>query len=230
MTGLHAVYAVCAALFSRERVGNAWQGESIVVPMFEVITQFVLGDHMGGRSFDPAIGDAGYARLLTPNRKPCKTADGYLCVLIYNDKHWRSFFTAIDDPERLHSDPRFTTHSARAANIDAVYAEVGRIMLSRSTAAWQALLDEADIPNMPMNSADSLLTDPYHLATGFIYEHTHPTEGVTKSVESPVKWKNHTTEKALAPAPSLGEHTRQVLEKLGYDEATITRMLQAVAQ
>ncbi len=228
VTGLHAVYAVCAALFARERAGHHWQGESITVPMFEAITQFVLGDHMAGRSFDPPLGDAGYARLLTPNRKPYKTADGYLCVLIYNDKHWRSFFAAIGEPERLTNDARFATHSARAANIDAVYAEVAHILQSRTTKAWQALLDLADIPNMPMNSADDLLHDPHHAATGFIRQHDHPTEGIITSVGSPVKWKNLAGDQTLSPAPTLGQHTRQALESLGYDEATITRMLAAV--
>ncbi|MFM2084668.1 MAG: hypothetical protein RLY95_1486 [Pseudomonadota bacterium] len=227
VTGLHAVYAVTTALFARERAGDAWQGEAIVVPMFEAITQFVLGDHMAGRSFEPSLGDAGYARLLTPNRKPYKTADGYLCVLIYNDKHWASFFDAISELARLKSDPIFATHSARAANIDAVYAEVSRIMQSRTTAAWQVLLDKADIPNMPMNSADDLLHDPHHMATGFIREINHPTEGKIKRVGSPVKWKNHAALESLLPAPTLGQHTRQVLEGLGYDEATITRMMNA---
>ncbi len=229
VTGLHAVYAVTAALFARERAGDAWQGESIVVPMFEAITQFVLGDHMSGRSFEPPLGDAGYARLLTPNRKPYRTADGYLCVLIYNDKHWASFFAAIGEPDRLASDPIFKTHTARADNIDAVYAQVSHIMQNRSTNAWQALLDKADIPNMPMNSADDLLVDPHHVATGFITESEHPTEGKMRGVGSPVKWKNHATNKPLAPAPTLGQHTRQVLEGLGYDETTITRMLSAVS-
>lgn len=226
VTGLHAVYAVTTALFARERAGDAWRGESIVVPMFEAITQFVLGDHMAGRSYEPPLGGAGYARLLTPHRKPYKTADGYLCVLIYNDKHWTSFFEAIGQPERLSSDSKFATHSARATNIDAVYFEVSQIMQSRTTSAWQVLLDKADIPNMPMNSADDLLHDPHHMTTGFIRTSLHPTEGEIKSVGSPVKWKNYAVNESLSPAPTLGQHTRQVLEELGYDEATIQRMME----
>ena len=134
VTGLHAVYAVTAALYARTQTG---QGQSIVVPMFEAMAQFVLGDHMAGLTFEPPRGNPGYARLLSSYRKPYQTRDGMLCVLIYNDKHWRSFFAAIGENERLGRDPRFVSHSARAENIDAVYEEVSRIMLTRSTLEWR---------------------------------------------------------------------------------------------
>jgi crotonobetainyl-CoA:carnitine CoA-transferase CaiB-like acyl-CoA transferase len=98
LTGLHAAYAVAAALYARERTGK---GQAVEVPMFEAVSQFVLGDHMGGLTFDPPIGDPGYKRLLTAHRRPYATKDGHLCVLIYNDKHWKSFFAAIGEPERL---------------------------------------------------------------------------------------------------------------------------------
>ena len=101
LTGLHAAYAVSAALYARERTGK---GQAVEVPMFEAVAQFVLGDHMGGLTFEPPIGEPGYARLLTPQRRPYETRDGYLCVLIYNDKQWRSFFAAIGEPERFERD------------------------------------------------------------------------------------------------------------------------------
>src|SRR5581483_2384557 len=94
LTGLHAVYAVTAALFHRERGGL---GQAIEVPMFEAVAHFVLGDHSAGLTYDPPLGGPAYARLLA--RRPYATRDGYLCVLVYNDKQWRSFFEAIGRPE-----------------------------------------------------------------------------------------------------------------------------------
>lgn len=61
LTGLHAVYAVTAALFHRERTGR---GQAVEVPMFESVAHFVLGDHLAGYSYEPPAGEAGYARLL----------------------------------------------------------------------------------------------------------------------------------------------------------------------
>ena len=223
VTGLHTVYAVTAALYARSQSGF---GQAIVVPMFEAMAQFVLGDHMGGLTFEPAIGEPGYARLLTPHRKPYPTLDGMLCVLIYNDKHWRSFFEAIGESDGLGKDPRFVTHSARAANIDAVYAQVGRIMLTRSTEQWRVLLDGADVPNMPMNSPADLLVNPQLRATGFVTDTVHPTEGPMHVLAHPTKWSATPPGVGLSPAPRLGQHTRELLEQAGYSPDRIRALIE----
>lgn len=220
VTGLHAVYAVTTALYARERTG---QGQSIVVPMFEAMTQFILGDHLAGLSFEPPMGEPGYARLLTRHRKPYQTADGYLCVLIYNDKHWNNFFTAIGRPERMR-EPMFATHTQRAANIDAVYAEVSSLMRERTTAEWRSLLDAADVPNMPMASPADLLVDPHHQATGFIRTVQHPTEGLLKTTGVPTQWSSTPPADTLSPAPQLGEHTTAVLQHVGFSIDEIAAM------
>lgn len=222
VTGLHAVYAVTAALYAREKTG---QGQAIVVPMFEAMAQFVLGDHMAGLTFQPPLGEPGYARLLTAHRKPYATADGMLCVLIYNDKHWRSFFAAIGESEGLARDPRFATHGARAAHIDTVYAEVARILRTRTTAEWQALLDAADVPNMPMNSPADLLANAQLRATGFVHDTLHPSEGPMHALAHPTRWSATPPARAMPPAPRLGEHTRALLAEAGYAAAQIDNLL-----
>ncbi|MDO5624100.1 MAG: CoA transferase [Pseudomonadota bacterium] len=222
VTGLHAVYAVTAALYARAQTD---QGQAIVVPMFEALTQFVLSDHMAGLTFVPPLGEAGYTRLLTPHRKPYATADGMLCVLIYNDKHWRSFFAAIGEGEGLARDARFATHGARAAHIDAVYAEVARLMRTRTTAQWRTLLDAADVPNMPMNSPQDLLQNPQLRATDFIRNEVHPTEGPIHTLGHPTRWSHTPPAREQSPAPHLGQDTWRVLSEAGYADAEIDAML-----
>jgi acyl-CoA dehydrogenase len=132
--GLQAAIALLAAVLHAQRTGK---GQAVEVPMFEALSQFVMGDHLGGHSFEPPLGPTGYARLLAPHRKPYATADGYLSVLIYNDKHWQAFFDVIGRPE-LRGSPMFGTHTARAANIGAVYAFVAEVMATRGSDEWMA--------------------------------------------------------------------------------------------
>jgi crotonobetainyl-CoA:carnitine CoA-transferase CaiB-like acyl-CoA transferase len=229
VTGLHAVYAVTAALYARERTGL---GQMVEVPMFEALTQFVMGDHLAGLTFTPPLdeggksgkgGKGGYGRLLTPHRRPYETSDGHLCVLIYNDKHWISFFEAIGDPGGLSADPRFKSHQARSADIDWVYGQVANILRERPTAHWQQLLDQADIPNMPINSPEDLLNDAHLKAVGFFAEVEHPSEGKVHTMRTPTGW-SATPCSAPAPAPQLGEHTRAVLAEAGFSEAEINEV------
>ena len=98
VVGIWAVGAITAALWHRERHG---EGQRIDIPMFETMAQLVLGDHMGGGLFEPALGDMGYGRLLSHDRRPYPTKDGYVCALVYSDKQWRRFFEAIGETARF---------------------------------------------------------------------------------------------------------------------------------
>src|SRR6185295_6446969 len=147
ITGLATVNAVTAALYFRERTGK---GQAVEVPMFETVAHMVLADHMGGRTFDPPEGRSGDGRMLAPHRAPYATKDGYVCVLIYNDKHWRKFFSLIGREELFESDPRFSSQEARSRNIAAVYAFVAEQIATRTSAEWLRLLKEADIPVTPL--------------------------------------------------------------------------------
>ena len=70
ITGLMAVGAINAALFHRARSG---EGQQIEIPMFETMVAFVLGDHMGGKVYNPPLDAGGYQRHLSPDRKPYRT-------------------------------------------------------------------------------------------------------------------------------------------------------------
>jgi crotonobetainyl-CoA:carnitine CoA-transferase CaiB-like acyl-CoA transferase len=221
ITGLNAVNAVTAALFYRERTGK---GQAVEVTMFESLAQFVLGDHMAGRTFDPPTGPMGYSRLLAEHRNPYATKDGYLCLLIYNDKQWRSFFKLLGREAMFEQDQRFTTQRSRSENFDHAYAFIAGEIKTRTNAEWLTALTEADIPVMPLNSLEDLLNDPHLNATGFFSTTEHPSEGRLRTMAVPSRWSESPPD-APRPAPRLGEHSVEILRDAGYTDAEVDALV-----
>ena len=217
VTGLWAANAILAAIISRGQTGK---GQKIDIPMFETMAAFVLNDHLGGLSFDPPLDKGGYSRQLSPNRRPYQTKDGYVCALIYTDKHRRSFFTAIGKGEVFEKDPRFSSVANRVQHIDKIYGEISDMFLTRTTGEWMELLKKADIPVTPMHDLESIRTDPHLLATGFFVEESHPTEGKLVKMRVAGDW-SETQPENTRPAPPMGEHSAEILKEAGYTQEQI---------
>ncbi len=221
--GLWAVGQINAALFHQLRTG---EGQRIDIPMFEMMASFVLGEHFYGRTFEPCQSEAGYPRLLSSDRRPYRTKDDYICVMIYTDRHWQAWFNALNTPEVLVNDPRFVSIATRTENIDSIYAELAELLLTRTTAEWLELFEKADIPAMPVNTPDSLIDDPHLAEVGFFKQVTHPSEGKLWDMAVPASW----SETQPAPdkyAPLLGQHSKEVLREIGFDDTRIEKMMLA---
>ena len=222
--GLHVAIALLTAIVHKVRTGR---GQSVEVPMFESLASFMLVEHLAGAVFEPAEGPMGYQRLLAPHRKPYRTADGYITVLPYTTKQWRSFFALADRLEML-DDPRVTDAALRSRVIGELYQMVAEIMPSRSSADWLAALEKADIPAMPVNSLEDVLADRHLAETGFFREYDHPSEGRIRTPAPPLRFSDSpaTIRKG---APRLGEDSRTVLAEAGYSHAEIAGLIDSGA-
>ena len=220
---LWAVGQISAALYYRGRTG---QGQKIDVPMFEMMASFVLGDHLAGHAFEPPIGAPGYPRMLNPHRHPYPTKDGFVCAMVYTDRHWRSFFRALGREEDFDRDPRYRSMTTRTENIVALYRELADLLLTRTTAEWLELLNRADIPAMPLNSLESLLADEHLSATGFFSFADHPSEGRLREMAFPSTW-SVTQPQGTRPVPRHGEHSLEVLREIGYNDERIEALIRS---
>lgn len=221
--GMQAAIAILAGVIQARASG---QGQEIEVPMFEAMAQLVLGDHLGGETFSPPAGPTGYARLLVPYRRPYATSNGYVSVLIYNDKHWTRFFKIIERPDML-ADARFNTHGARAQHIDEAYSFVSEVLAGNTSEYWLQAFSNADIPAAPLYCVDDLLTDPHLQQVGMLQNLQHPSEGAIRS-PAPVGTYSKTPISIRRNAPQLGEHTQEVLHEAGLTEAEIQDYLHPV--
>jgi crotonobetainyl-CoA:carnitine CoA-transferase CaiB-like acyl-CoA transferase len=220
--GLAAVNAVTMALFHRERTG---EGQAVEVPMLETMVHTLFGEHLYGHAFEPPLAPPGYPRVLSPDRRPYATKDGYIGALVYTDKQWAAFLDKIERSDML-GDERFKNMQSRAKNIDAVYAFVAEVLVTRTTDEWLAFFNSADIPAMAVRTLEGVLDDPHLNAVNFFQLADHPSEGKIRYMRSPTTWST-ARPGMLRPAPRLGEHSREVLREVGYDEAAIEAMLRA---
>ncbi|ASM74350.1 MULTISPECIES: CaiB/BaiF CoA transferase family protein [Roseobacteraceae] len=220
IVGLTALSGIMAAIIERDRTGR---GQRVDVPMFETMVNFVLSDHLGGLTFDPPLDRGGYVRQLSASRRPVRTADGHLCVLLYTDDHWHRFLACIGRAEVMDEDPRFATFASRMDNVDHVYGFLAEVFLKRTSQDWVKILDDADVPVMAMHTLESVLKDEHLNEVGFFRTHEHPTEGRIVSMRNPVQMPDTTAAQDIA-APRLGQHSAEVLRELGLNDQEIEEL------
>ena len=216
IVGMAAASAVSMALYHREKTGV---GQNIEVPMFETMVNFLLPEHWMGMTFEPPLGSAGYKRALSKGRRPYKTKDGYVAALPYSDRQWEAFFHLVGREELL-QDPRFSTLAERVVHIEELYAELAKIIATRTTGEWVEALDEAQIPVMVVNTLDDLAEDPHLVATGFWHLMEHPSEGSLRMPGVATDF-SETPGDIRQPPPHLGEHSAEVLKDAGLTDAEI---------
>lgn len=222
IVGLHLALAVVSGVAQQQRTGR---GVYIEVPMLESMASFLLTEHLAGHTLVPAEGELGYDRLMTANRKPHRTKDGYAVILPYSTKHWVRFFEICDLPDWATAE-KVVNPVQRSIHIDELYGKISELAVTRTTKEWLSALGEQDIPCSDVSTLEDLATDPHLLEAQLFNRISDPRIGELLEVRSPFQVDGEISGSPNRVAPGLGEHTEEILHDLGYGGESIDQFRQ----
>lgn len=217
IAGLYGAYAVMVALRVVERGGK---GQVIDLPLLDPIIS-ILGA-------DPAIyrltGDkpqrTGSRSLTTSPRNVYETQDGrFIAISASIQPMAERVFRAIGRPEMI-DDPRFRTNTDRVRNIEECDGAVADFIRVRTLAENMAVFQAAEVTAHPVYEVDQLLEDEHVQARGVLVEAPDEEAGAVV-MHNVIPRLSATPGRLRRPAPVLGEHTREVLDMLGYSQERI---------
>ncbi len=203
---LFTTIGILSALHHRNITGK---GQFVDVAMLDslvavlenaIVRYFATGDNpqpLGSRH--PAI---------TPF-EAFKSADGQIIIAIGNDVLWSKFCESVDKKDLI-TDARFNTNNKRTDNHDELQPILSEIMCQRTTDEWIEALENIGVPCGPINTIDKVVNHPQIEAREMIAKVVHEITGTVQVPGVPIKMSD-TPGKIETPAPSLGEHTDEVM-------------------
>jgi crotonobetainyl-CoA:carnitine CoA-transferase CaiB-like acyl-CoA transferase len=216
-----AAIGILAALHARHTTGR---GEWIDISLLD--GQIASLTYLAGGYF--ATGEVprryGSAHPSIVPYQALRTADGHLMVAVGNDTLWQRFAPLVGLPE-LADDPRFATNPQRVANRVELILRIEAALAAKGSAEWAAELSRVGIPAGAINAIDAALAHPQVKARDMVVTIAHPTAGAVRMAGSPIKLSEYTAT-VRRPPPTLGQHTDEVLQELGYTTGDIEAMRQ----
>jgi crotonobetainyl-CoA:carnitine CoA-transferase CaiB-like acyl-CoA transferase len=164
----------------------------------------------------PPVGSAH--RLAAPYQA-FRTADGYLNLGAANQANWEKLCRLLERSDLL-ADPRFHDNPTRTTHAAELAVELEHVFATCSTVEWLARLDAAGVPAGPLYDMPAVYADPHVQARQMMAELEHPTAGRIKNIGIPVKL-SETPGAIRRPAPSLGQHSDEVLAEFGFSQTEI---------
>ncbi len=224
LSGYQAAVSILAALFYREKtdIGQFYDG-SMVDGLFSVLENAIVRYTSTGEIARP-LGSAHPS--IAPFQAFRAKDDAWIIVAVGNDKLWQKFCRLLNRRDLI-NDRRFATNIDRAKNKKSLAIIIQKELAQKTAAVWSKKLEKEGIPYSPLNNIKDICEDEHIRYRGMLKEINQPLVGKIKLANSPFRL-SATPAQIYAPAPSLGEHSREILDKiLGYPPAKIERLKKA---
>jgi crotonobetainyl-CoA:carnitine CoA-transferase CaiB-like acyl-CoA transferase len=222
--GLLGALGVVAAYVHRLKTG---EGQLVDTSLFEAGIQQTYWQSAMYFATGAAPGPTGSAHILSAPYQAFRAADGWLTIGGANQGNWERLARVLEAPELL-QDPRFANNAERMKHLDALTEVMDAKLRTRKTKDLIAALEAVGVPCGPINSIADMAADPQALAREMVVELDHPRAGRTRALGLPIKL-SATPGSVTRPAPTFGQHTREVLGEFGFSAAEIDALYAANA-
>ena len=219
-SGILAATGIIAAYVHRLKTG---QGQRVDTSLMEAAMQQTYWHAAIFFATGQSPGPLGSGHVLAAPYQAFQARDGWLNIGGANQANWERICEVLGHPE-WRTDARFHDNTARMANLPALVDAINGVMVTRDRADWMAAFEAAGVPAGPVHSIGEALSHPQALARDMVVELDHPVAGKTRAIGAPIKFSD-TPCSVTRHAPSLGEHTREVLAEHGYTEAQIDALI-----
>jgi crotonobetainyl-CoA:carnitine CoA-transferase CaiB-like acyl-CoA transferase len=217
--GLLAYGGIMTALWAREKTGRGQHVQSsLLAGQIATMTYFAVATQATGVSPKPM----GHAIGAVAPYQAFMAADRYFLLAVGNDGLWRRFCRAIGRSEWI-DDPRYATNAARVAGRSELVSSLTDLFRTRPAADWVALMDEHGVPAGLIQSIAEVLEDEQVIDQELVVSLPHPKIPELKVAGVPLRLSD-TPGRISSPPPMLGEHTREILREIGFDDRELDEL------
>ncbi|MFB7638688.1 CaiB/BaiF CoA transferase family protein [Peribacillus butanolivorans] len=221
LTGLYTCIGILSALHHREKTG---EGQEIDISLMDCQVSSlvnVASNYLFNGITPERMGNQH------PNIVPYQTfhaSDGELVVAVGNDEQFRRFTYVLERPD-LAEQEQFKRNENRLLNKEELIPIVEDLLKRKTKKEWKMLLDDAGIPNGPINTIAEMLEDPQIKARDMLVNMEHPSVENLRVTGSPLKLSKTPVTMRKHP-PLYGEHTDSILAGIGYKPDEIIKFKQ----
>jgi crotonobetainyl-CoA:carnitine CoA-transferase CaiB-like acyl-CoA transferase len=217
-TATLAAYGVMTALFVRERTGIGQKVETSLLQGALAMQsgRFIWADHEGREAQRDLAG--GINRLF-------KTKQGHIYISAHTETFWQSLCQTIGR-SALGIDQRYNSMSKRSQHIKELVSVVEEALRVKTAEEWEELLCAADVPCSVARPIEDMFDHPQVKALDLVAQATHPVVGGMRMLGVPITFSQMPS-RVQQPAPTLGEHTEEILHSLGYTADQVAELKRA---